>query len=84
MFIDFSINRELTFRFDSFYSPVALKSELPFLPKFDFIKFSKPKLFEASANFFPFLVLSNGSLVFVEFSFNKFERGALLFDDLYC
>lgn len=84
MFIDFSINRELTFKFDSFYSPVGLKSELPFLPNFDFIKFSKPKLFEIQTNFFPFLVLSNGSLVFVEFAFNKFARGSLLFDDLYC
>lgn len=84
MFVDFSINRELSFKFDSFYSPISLKSELPLLPKFDFIKFSKPRLVDFSTNFFSFLVLSNGSLVFVEFAFNKFERGALLFDDLYC
>ena len=86
MFVDFSINRELLFKFENYYIVVTQKNaeiNLSGLGDFSLIKFSKPRTVEFNSSFFPFLVLSNGSLVFVEFAFNKFGYGTLLFDDLY-
>jgi hypothetical protein len=85
MFVNFSINRELLFKFENYYVITQKNAEisLPSLGSFSLIKFSKPRTVEFTSSFFPFLVLSNGSLIFVEFAFNRFGYGTLLFDDLY-
>lgn len=89
MFTKFAIERELSLT--SYFSenkPLLIKSAkldllLSYnLKNFRFVSFSKPRLIEASL-FLSFFILSNGSLVFVDFSFNKLNKGFLLFDDLY-
>lgn len=87
MFIKFVIKRELLLNTYSINNKIVLKKNLDSLVDFNLknfriISFSKPKMVGLSF-FLSFFVLSNGSLVFVDFSFNKLNKGSLLFDDLY-
>jgi len=86
MFIEFVIKRELLLK-NSIKSNFILKTKVDGLTDFSlknfrFISFSKPKVIDLNS-FLSFFVLSNGSLVFVDFSLTKLNKGALLFNDLY-
>lgn len=87
MFTGFVIKRELLLKNYPIKNNFILKNKIDSLvgfslKNFRFISFSKPKIIDLNS-FLSFFILSNGSLVFVDFSFNKLNKGTLLFDDLY-
>ncbi len=82
-FLEFSLAREQKIfnKGDIAYLSKSVKSKKPI------ISFLKPRLFALSAACFPALLLSNGSLVFLNSeSFGKidsYKTGTLLFEDSY-